>query len=52
MNKEDNEGFKNPNKFGFVLMIILIMMFKCEIIVISLEKIEALHMDIAISILN
>ena len=37
---------------GFVTMIMLKMMFKYEIITLSLEKIEALHIEIVISNLN
>ena len=37
---------------GSVTVIMLIMMLKEEIIVLSLEDIEALHIEIAISILN
>ena len=37
---------------GFKVMITLIMMLKQEIIVISLEDIEVLQIEIAISMLN
>ena len=37
---------------AFVAMIMMIMMLKLEIIVISLENIETLHIEIIISILN
>ena len=52
MNKEENKDFKNSLNVRFVTMIILIMILKCEIIVISLENIEALHIEIVILILS
>ena len=60
MTKEDNDDFKNYTTVGsvtiimmFMIMImIVIMMLKQEIIVISLENIEALHIETVMSILN
>ena len=51
MIKDDKEILRTPLNVGSVIMIIL-MMLKWEIIVISLENIEALHIEIVISILN
>ena len=50
MKKKGNGNFKNSAKF--VIMAILIMMLKKEIIVISLENIETLHIEIVMLILN
>ena len=41
---------RTPLNVGFVILIVLILMFKLEIIFISLEYTEALHREIVISI--
>ena len=50
--KNDNEGFNNSSKWGFVLTFRLKAKLKWKIIVISLENIEFLHIEIVISMLN
>ena len=55
MTKEGNEDFKNSTECLIsesVIVIMLILMLKYVIIVISLENIEALHIEIVLSILN
>ena len=52
MTKGDNEDFHNSTNVGSVIMIILILMSKQEIIVILMKNIEALHIEIVISILD
>ena len=49
--KEDNQDFGTLLNVGFVILIILMKMMKSEIIKTSLGNIEALHMEIVISIL-
>ena len=46
MTKGGNEDFKNSTKCWICGNVMLIMMLKQEIIVISLENIEALHIEI------
>ena len=60
MTKKDNEVFKNSPKVWFwelyyvgsVKLIMLMAMLNEDIIVISYENIEALHIEVAISTLN
>ena len=52
MAKEDNKTFKISIKFWICDNDMLIMMSKYEIIVVSLENIDTLHIEIVISILN
>ena len=52
MTKEDNEDFRTLLNVGSVIMFMLMVMLKEESIVISLEHIEALHVEIVISMLN
>ena len=49
--KEDNQDFGTLLNVGFVILIILMKMMKSEIIKTGLGNIEALHMEIVISIL-
>ena len=49
--KEDNQDFGTLLNVRFVILIILMKMMKSEIIKTSLGNIEALHMEIVISIL-
>ena len=52
MTKEDNENFKNCNKCWICDNNYIYNDAKVEIIVISLENIEAMHIEIVILILN
>ena len=53
MTKKDNKDFlRTLLNAGSVIMIVLMVMLKQEIIVISLENVEVLHIEIIISILN
>ena len=52
MTKEDKENLRTLLNVASMIMIILLMMLKYEIIVILLENIEALLIEIIISILN
>ena len=54
MTEEDNEDLmkKAPLNVGFQIVIMLMMMLNKHIIVTSLENIEVLHIEIAISMLN
>ena len=52
MIKESNEVLRTLLNVGSVIIIILILLLKYEIIVMLLENIQALHIEIVISILN
>ena len=50
--KKDSENVENSIDGEFAIANILMMMFKWEIIAMSLENIDNLHIEIAISRLN
>ena len=49
---KDSENVENSIDGGFAIANMLMMMFKWEIIAMSLKNIENLHIEIAISRLN